>query len=325
MKRFLSASPPPSLIEDASPKGVGKSLAASALIHVGILAGLAAILTVSPLQKTESARNQALQIDLGPGGWATDTENHIAKGVASGTNDGKSEAEPKKGSEAVKKAPAPEHTVPVPKAAAEPKPVPAPKPEPAPAPSPVPAHEPMKAAPKPAESAAVTSPAKPDATKATSQTPGSASGTVSGAGKSSAHLGAASGTGNGKTTLAGSGNQLKSLAGGGGDAAFADNGDGTYRITGKGKLDIVILNDAHPVYPRRARVAGYSKSIRVRVRFVVDEKGDVIRSKVMTADIPPLDFEEAALKAIRAMKFRPIKRLGVPVKVTFEKAIIFRP
>ena len=66
MKRFLSASPTPSLIEDASPKGAGKSLAASALIHVGILAGIAAILTVSPLQKTESAGNQALQIDLGP-------------------------------------------------------------------------------------------------------------------------------------------------------------------------------------------------------------------------------------------------------------------
>ena len=128
MKRFLSASPTPSLIEDASPKGAGKSLAASALIHVGILAGIAAILTVSPLQKTESAGNQALQIDLGPGGWASDIENHIAKGVASGTNDGKSVTEPKKGSEAVKKAPAPEHTVPVPKAAAEPKPAPAPKP-----------------------------------------------------------------------------------------------------------------------------------------------------------------------------------------------------
>ena len=59
MKRFLSASPTPSLIEDASPKGAGKSLAASALIHVGILAGIAAILTVSPLQKTESAGNRA--------------------------------------------------------------------------------------------------------------------------------------------------------------------------------------------------------------------------------------------------------------------------
>lgn len=323
MKRFLSASPTPSLIEDASPKGAGKSLAASALIHVGILAGIAAILTVSPLQKTESAGNQVLQIDLGPGGWASDTENHIAKGVASGTNDGKSVTEPKKGSEAVKKAPAPEHTVPVPKAVTPAKPTPAPKPEPAP--SPVPAPEPMKAAPKPADTAAVATPAKPSVAKSSSQTPGSASGTAAGEGKSSAHLGAAIGTGNGKTTLAGSGNQLKSLAGGGGDAAFADNGDGTYRITGKGKLDIVILNDAHPVYPRRARVAGYSISIRVRVRFVVDEKGDVIRSKVMTSDIPPLDFEQAALKAIRAMKFRPIKRLGVPVKVTFEKAIIFRP
>ena len=242
MKRFLSASPTPSLIEDASPKGAGKSLAASALIHVGILAGIAAILTVSPLQKTESAGNQALQIDLGPGGWASDIENHIAKGVASGTNDGKSVTEPKKGSEAVKKAPAPEHTVPVPKAAAEPKPAPAPKPESAP--SPVPAPEPMKAAPKPLDTAPVTAPAKPAAAKSASQTPGSASGAATGEGKSSAHLGAASGTGSGKTTLAGSGNQLKSLAGGGGDAAFADNGDGTYRITGKGKLDIVILNDA---------------------------------------------------------------------------------
>ena len=107
----------------------------------------------------------------------------------------------------------------------------------------------MKAAPKPADTAAVATPAKPSVAKSSSQTPGSASGTAAGEGKSSAHLGAAIGTGNGKTTLAGSGNQLKSLAGGGGDAAFADNGDGTYRITGKGKLDIVILNDAHPVYP----------------------------------------------------------------------------
>lgn len=183
MKRFLSASPTPSLIEDASPKGAGKSLAASALIHVGILAGIAAILTVSPLQKTESAGNQALQIDLGPGGWASDIENHIAKGVASGTNDGKSVTEPKKGSEAVKKAPAPEHTVPVPKAAAEPKPAPAPKPESAP--SPVPAPEPMKAAPKPLDTAPVTAPAKPAAAKSASQTPGSASGAATGEGKSS--------------------------------------------------------------------------------------------------------------------------------------------
>lgn len=140
-----------------------------------------------------------------------------------------------------------------------------------------------------------------------------------------APLGTALGGGRGPSALVGSGDGLKKLATGDGDAAFIDNGDGTYRLNGDGALTVTILEDARPLYPRRARSVGYSQVVRVKVRFVVLEDGSVARAQVLSQKVPPLDFESAALKAISQMRFAPITRLGLPVKVTFVKTIVFVP
>lgn len=140
-----------------------------------------------------------------------------------------------------------------------------------------------------------------------------------------APLGTALGGERGPSALVGSGDGLKKLATGDGDAAFIDNGDGTYRLNGDGALKVTILEDARPLYPRRARSVGYSQVVRVKVRFVVLEDGSVARAQVLSQKVPPLDFESAALKAISQMRFAPITRLGLPVKVTFVKTIVFVP
>lgn len=140
-----------------------------------------------------------------------------------------------------------------------------------------------------------------------------------------APLGTALGGERGPSALVGSGDGLKKLATGDGDAAFIDNGDGTYRLNGDGALKVTILEDARPLYPRRARSVGYSQVVRVKVRFVVLEDGSVARAQVLSQKVPPLDFESAATKAISQMRFAPITRLGLPVKVTFVKTIVFVP
>ena len=138
-------------------------------------------------------------------------------------------------------------------------------------------------------------------------------------------LGTAKGTASAPSQLRGSGDGLKALAQGDGDAALIDNGDGTYRPSGKGTLRYRIIEDAQTQYPRRARAIGFTKTVRVRVAFVVNESGRIERTRVLTQGIPPLDFEEEALGAIRRMRFEPIRFMGMPVKVTFVKTIVFKP
>lgn len=138
-------------------------------------------------------------------------------------------------------------------------------------------------------------------------------------------LGTAQGTASAPSQLRGSGDGLKALAQGDGDAALIDNGDGTYRPSGKGTLQYRIIEDAQAQYPRRARAIGFTKTVRVRVAFVVNESGRIERTRVLTQGIPPLDFEEEALGAIRRMRFEPIRFMGMPVKVTFVKTIVFKP
>lgn len=138
-------------------------------------------------------------------------------------------------------------------------------------------------------------------------------------------LGTAKGTTSAPSQLRGTGDGLKALAQGDGDAALIDNGDGTYRPSGKGTLRYRIIEDAQAQYPRRARAIGFTKTVRVRVAFVVNESGRIERTRVLTQGIPPLDFEEEALGAIRRMRFEPIRFMGMPVKVTFVKTIVFKP
>lgn len=153
----------------------------------------------------------------------------------------------------------------------------------------------------------------------------SAAAPSSGSSASGEVLGTAKGTASAPSQLRGSGDGLKALAQGDGDAALIDNGDGTYRPSGKGTLRYRIIEDAQAQYPRRARAIGFTKTVRVRVAFVVNESGRIERTRVLTQGIPPLDFEEEALGEIRRMRFEPIRFMGMPVKVTFVKTIVFKP
>lgn len=157
-------------------------------------------------------------------------------------------------------------------------------------------------------------------------TQGASAATPSSASSASGEVfGTAKGTASAPSQLRGSGDGLKALAQGDGDAALIDNGDGTYRPSGKGTLRYRIIEDAQAQYPRRARAIGFTKTVRVRVAFVVNESGRIERTRVLTQGIPPLDFEEEALGAIRRMRFEPIRFMGMPVKVTFVKTIVFKP
>lgn len=175
-----------------------------------------------------------------------------------------------------------------------------------------------KAAEKPVKVAEKVTPTAPN----TAPTSGAASTASAPAALGTALGDAAPGT---PASLPGSGDGLKKISEGNGDAALADNGDGTYRPTGKGNLRFTILQDAKATYPRRARSMGLTSTVRVKVQFVVNESGTVERARILTKNVPPLDFEEEALKAINGMRFEPIRLAGVPVKVTFVKTIVFRP
>lgn len=167
----------------------------------------------------------------------------------------------------------------------------------------------------------VDSPVTPEA-----PTQGASGATPSSASSASGEVfGTVKGTVSAPSQLRGSGDGLKALAQGDGDAALIDNGDGTYRPSGKGTLQYRIIEDAQAQYPRRARAIGFTKTVRVRVAFVVNESGRIERTRVLTQGIPPLDFEEEALGAIRRMRFEPIRFMGMPVKVTFVKTIVFKP
>jgi protein TonB len=72
-------------------------------------------------------------------------------------------------------------------------------------------------------------------------------------------------------------------------------------------------------YPELARKAGQEG--KVFLEIVVDEKGNVIDARMLKG---PAIFEEAAIKAIFKMKFRPAKQRDRSVKVRIAQVIEFR-
>lgn len=74
------------------------------------------------------------------------------------------------------------------------------------------------------------------------------------------------------------------------------------------------------VYPEIAKRAGVEG--RVYVLAFVDEAGEVTKAEILKGLGAGLD--EAALKAVRATKFKPGKQRGKPVKVQVSIPIVFR-
>lgn len=110
-----------------------------------------------------------------------------------------------------------------------------------------------------------------------------------------------------------------------GSGQFIANGDGTYTALGSGGISYKIIHEETPPYPREARSIGYNRVVKVRVRFLVGLDGRVESTEILTKNVPNLGFTEAALSAIKEMRFEPIYHKGVNIKMYFRKTIIFQP
>jgi TonB family protein len=84
-----------------------------------------------------------------------------------------------------------------------------------------------------------------------------------------------------------------------------------------------IVKKVNPVYPEEAvkkRIEGV-----VRIEAAIDEKGDVVRAKVLAAENPQPLLEAAALAAVRQWKYEPFlvkgKAIGIVFTVTMNFAL----
>ena len=90
------------------------------------------------------------------------------------------------------------------------------------------------------------------------------------------------------------------------------------------ELDVfpVALAPVRPTYPQAAADAGLAGE--VTLLLLIDDAGHVRDSAVLDAQ-PPNTFEEAALAALRAARFRPGQRDGREVRSRILVKVVFNP
>jgi len=76
-----------------------------------------------------------------------------------------------------------------------------------------------------------------------------------------------------------------------------------------------------PAYPYFARLKGVEGWVRIRI--LVDERGQVRQAEVVRAE-PPGVFEEAVLSAVRRWRFRPGIEGGRSVSAWMETTVRFK-
>lgn len=82
------------------------------------------------------------------------------------------------------------------------------------------------------------------------------------------------------------------------------------------------LNEVNLVYPERAMATDLSGVVTLRLK--IDHQG-VLRDATVVDAQPVGVFESAALEAVRALKFRPAKRNGLPVASVKTIEVPFHP
>ncbi len=75
-------------------------------------------------------------------------------------------------------------------------------------------------------------------------------------------------------------------------------------------------------YPELARKAGIEADVIIGV--LVDEKGNTVKTEVLKGAGTKLGFEEAAMKALMQMKWKPAMQRDKPVKVWISVPVKFR-
>ena len=124
-----------------------------------------------------------------------------------------------------------------------------------------------------------------------------------------------------------SGEGDKSSTGSGDDgfgSNFISDGDGSYIALSSKGINYQIINEVEPDYPSQAESIGYSKQVKVTVKFLVGLKGNVEKAEI-TQSHKDLGFDVEVMKAIKKWKFKPIYHNGKNIKVYFVKTFVFDP
>lgn len=115
---------------------------------------------------------------------------------------------------------------------------------------------------------------------------------------------------------------------GNGDNGFGSNfisdGDGGYIALSSKGINYQIINEVEPDYPSQAESIGYSKQVKVTVKFLVGLKGNVEKAEI-TQSHKDLGFDTEVMKAIKKWRFKPIYHNGKNIKVYFVKTFVFDP
>ena len=115
---------------------------------------------------------------------------------------------------------------------------------------------------------------------------------------------------------------------GSGDDGFGSNfisdGDGSYIALSSKGINYQIINEIEPDYPSQAESIGYSKKVKVTVKFLVGLKGNVEKTEI-TQSHKDLGFDAEVMKAIKKWRFKPIYHNGKNIKVYFVKTFVFNP
>ena len=126
---------------------------------------------------------------------------------------------------------------------------------------------------------------------------------------SSSEGGSANGTGNGNDGFG---------------SNFISDGDGSYIALSSKGINYQIINEVEPDYPSQAESIGYSKQVKVTVKFLVGLKGNVEKADI-TQSHKDLGFDAEVMKAIKKWRFKPIYHNGKNIKVYFVKTFVFDP
>ena len=105
---------------------------------------------------------------------------------------------------------------------------------------------------------------------------------------------------------------------------FISDGDGSYIALSAKGINYEIINEVEPDYPSQAESIGYSKQVKVTVKFLVGLKGNVEKAEI-TQSHKDLGFDAEVMKAIKKWKFKPIYHNGKNIKVYFVKTFVFDP
>ena len=105
---------------------------------------------------------------------------------------------------------------------------------------------------------------------------------------------------------------------------FISDGDGSYIALSSKGINYQIINEVEPDYPSQAESIGYSKQVKVTVKFLVGLKGNVEKAEI-TKSHKDLGFDAEVMKAIKKWRFKPIYHNGKNIKVYFVKTFVFEP